>query len=234
MPKFVPSSFMTHNNILRPSPIQASRDINKATDFVNEYCSRSNIDVVIKGGEDAYAQIIEGDFCDAVYIPLPTTLHKEWVIRALRSGKHVLVEKPVAVNYEDYVEMRQVAFTAKKFIMDGTMFVHNPRTDKFLHCVTDETTFGDIDRIDFTFTFSGNPGFFENDIRVKVDGDPLGCLGDLVSDDTRAVALLSFQLPNLVIYGLHSTSIFYTFIPSLFSLTGLVLYPSIHCAVLQL
>jgi predicted dehydrogenase len=173
----------------------ASRDADKANSFINEYCSKSSVEVVVKGGDDAYAQIIEGDLCDAVYIPLPTTLHKEWVTRALQAGKHVLVEKPVAVTYEDYVEMRQVAFACRKFIMDGTMFVHNPRTDKFLQCVTDENVFGDIDRIDFTFTFTGRAGFFENDIRVKVDGDPLGCIGDLVRNRRGAIKYL---LPCIV------------------------------------
>ena len=136
--------------------------------------------MVVKGGDDAYAEIMESHNVDAVYIPLPTSLHKEWVLRALNAGKHVLVEKPVAINYEDYLEMRQVAFACRKFLMDGTMFVHNPRTDAFLNCVTDEHIFGDIDRIDVDFTLQGSDDFFQNNIRLKADGDPLGCIGDLV------------------------------------------------------
>ena len=124
-------------------------------------------------------QITDRHFCCAI---CSISLHKEWVIRALKAGKHVLVEKPVAVTYEDYVEMRQVALDHKKFIMDGTMFVHNPRMDRFVECVTNKDTFGEIDRINATFSFSAGQDFFGNDIRTKIDGDPLGCIGDLVSD----------------------------------------------------
>ena len=45
-----------------------------------------------------YAALLEREDIDAVYIPLPTAMRREWVIRAAEAGKHVLCEKPIAVS----------------------------------------------------------------------------------------------------------------------------------------
>lgn len=110
---------------------------------------------------------------------IPNRLHKEWVFKALRAGKHVLVEKPVAMCVEDYEEMLQVARETGKFLMDGTMFPHHNRTHDLIACARDETQVGRVDRIETSFSFLGDEAFFQNDIRTKIDGDPMGCIGDL-------------------------------------------------------
>jgi predicted dehydrogenase len=90
-----------------------------------------------------------------------------------------VVEKPVALNVEDYEEMLQVAYETGKFLMDGTMYAHHNRTFDIIACSRDEDLVGNIDRIETSFSFLGDEDFFQNDIRAKKDGDPLGCLGDL-------------------------------------------------------
>lgn len=106
-------------------------------------------------------------------------LHKEWVIKCLRAGKHVLVEKPVATCVKDYEEMLHVAYETGKFLMDGTMYPHHNRTHDLIACARDEARVGKVDRIETAFSFLGDDAFFRNDIRTKSDGDPLGCIGDL-------------------------------------------------------
>jgi predicted dehydrogenase len=110
---------------------------------------------------------------------LTSRLHKEWVCKALRAGKNVLVEKPVALSVEEYQEMLKVAYETGKFLMDGTMYPHCNRTHDFLHYVRDENEIGRVDRVETCFSFQGDETFFKNNIRTKKDGDPLGCIGDL-------------------------------------------------------
>lgn len=137
--------------------------------------------VRIISGPDAYDKLLQSTDIDAVYIPLPTCLKKEWVLRALEYNKHVLVEKPVATNRENYFEMISAAKKARRYLMDGTMFVHNTRTKQVLDYITKDNSksFGKINRINTEFTFSGDDEFFKQDIRVSKDGDPHGCIGDL-------------------------------------------------------
>jgi len=159
----------------------ASRTHSKATKFVEEHIIDPNVrnELVILSGDEAYTQLIELSSVEALYIPLPTSLHKEWVIKALRSGKHVLVEKPVALNTSDLMEMMRVAKEVNKFILDGTMFVHHPRTQQLMNTIRDESFGGEVVRINSEFTFLADNDFLQNNIRIKNGGDPLGCIGDL-------------------------------------------------------
>lgn len=58
---------------------------------------------------------------DAVYIPLPSALHMEWVQAAAAAGKHILLEKPVAVNQAELDAMLAAVQAAGVQLMDGTM-----------------------------------------------------------------------------------------------------------------
>ena len=152
----------------------SSRTLDKAMGFVSEVFA--NIDVRparIFSGKDAYSKLLESKECDAVYIPLPTKLHDAYVGNALRNKKHVLLEKPVAVSAQSYRDMLSIASKEGKFLMDGTMFVHAPRTEQFVKAIPNPN------RVNFNFTFEGDEDFFKNDIRVKKEGDALGCIGDL-------------------------------------------------------
>lgn len=119
-------------------------------------------------------------------------MHKEWVIKALRSGKHVLVEKPVATNVKDFQEMQNIANEEQRYLLDGTMFVHNPRTQHLLQYIndTESNEFGKVLRINSDFTFLGDDDFLSNNIRTQQDGDPLGCLGDLAWYSVRMALLV--------------------------------------------
>jgi predicted dehydrogenase len=85
----------------------------------------------------------------------------------------------VALSGEEYQEMLQIAYETGKFLMDGTMYPHHNRTHDFLCYAHDENEIGRVDRIETCFSFQGDEMFFENNIRTKKDGDPLGCIGDL-------------------------------------------------------
>ena len=135
------------------------------------------------GGESAYQQLVESeDLVDALYIPLPSALHKDWVNKTLEAGKHVLLEKPVALSATDFESMMKTAHRCGKLLMDGTMFVHTNRIRKLLEYCRDKEQVGMIQRIEASFSFMGKedaPDFFETNVRCQKDADPLGCIGDL-------------------------------------------------------
>lgn len=134
--------------------------------------------IEIFGGTNAYRELIQSSTCDALYIPLPVALKKEWVIQALQGGKHVVLEKPAALTATDYEEMLSVAYANGRFLLDGTMFPHHGRMGIILDRAA--TDIGSVDRIQCSFTFLADEAFLNgNNIRCRKDGDPHGCIGDL-------------------------------------------------------
>src|SRR5687768_6972922 len=82
----------------------ASRDLARAQAFIAA-CQSSAPHSVVPEAMDSYEALLARTDIDAVYIPLPTGVRKEWVIRAAQAGKHVLVEKPVGCNAADVAEI---------------------------------------------------------------------------------------------------------------------------------
>ena len=77
-----------------------------------------------------YDQLLDDPEIEAVYIPLPNSLHKEWTIKAARKGKHVLCEKPLALTSEDCREMIQECRRNNVKLMEGFMYRYSDRIAK--------------------------------------------------------------------------------------------------------
>jgi xylose dehydrogenase (NAD/NADP) len=122
----------------------ASREAGKARDFAEK--------AGVPRHYGSYEALLDDDGVEAVYNPLPNSLHKEWSIRAAEKGKHILCEKPLALNAAECREMDAAASANGVKLMEAFMYRFHPRTEKVLEMVR-EGVVGDLKQIRSTFTF---------------------------------------------------------------------------------
>lgn len=110
-----------------------------------------------------YDALLADPDIDAVYIPLPNTLHISFAIRALEAGKHVLVEKPIALRAEDVDPLIAVRDRTGLVCAEAYMIVHHPQW-LFVRDLLDGNAIGDLLHVDGVFTFdnSAEPGNIRN------------------------------------------------------------------------
>src|SRR5262249_34819345 len=126
-----------------------------------------------------YADLLSREDVDAVYIPLPTGLRKEWVLEAAAAGKHVVCEKPCAGSVADLQEMLAACQRHRVQFMDGVMFMHSTRLPRMRAVLDDGRSVGPLRRISSAFSFRASADFFNVNVRSHSGLEPLGCLGDL-------------------------------------------------------
>ena len=85
----------------------------------------------------SYDEMLASGDIDAVYIPLPNALHKEWSMRAAQAGKHILCEKPLATNAHDAQEMIEAAEANGVRLMEAFMYRFHPQTALLMQLLAD-------------------------------------------------------------------------------------------------
>ena len=124
----------------------ASKNEDRRKSFGDDY----NINSLLRFG--TYEEIIQCSKVDAVYISTPHTLHAEWTIKAANKNKHVLCEKPGAINYAEMKKVIEAVKSAGIFYMEGLMYRCHPQTVKLLKTIK-ENNIGKIISIDSSFGF---------------------------------------------------------------------------------
>ena len=106
-----------------------SRDLERARTFASQWG--------IERAYGSYDEVLADPDVEAVYIPLPNTLHCEWSIRALEAGKHVLCEKPMSRHPAAVEEAFDAAERSGRFLTEAFMYRHNPQIARARQLVAD-------------------------------------------------------------------------------------------------
>ncbi len=105
----------------------------------------------------SYEGLIADPGIDAIYIPLPNELHKPWVFAAADAGKHILCEKPLALNAAEARAMVEYCRSRKVLLMEAFMWRHQPRTAALQRMVA-EGAIGELRLVRSSFSFVIDPG----------------------------------------------------------------------------
>lgn len=129
-------------------------DYEKAKQFTDTY-----------GGKiyDGYANIVNSDDIDAIYIPLPPALHYKWAKAALNAGKHVLLEKPFTTSSADTEELISIARERNLALHENYMFAFHNQLKEIAEIVS-KGEIGDVRLYRISFGF---PMRAANDFRYK-------------------------------------------------------------------
>ena len=162
----------------------AGRSLEKAQAFKNEY-----------GFEKAYGSydgLIADSAVQAVYIPLPNNLHLKWVKAALKSGKHVLCEKPLALNADEAKEMFECARANGVYLMEAYAYLHSPYVQSLKDDIA-SGVIGEVDYIESAFITQG----YKEDFRLHKEFGG-GALYDLGCYCTTMILSLIDSEPDFV------------------------------------
>jgi predicted dehydrogenase len=142
----VPAALM--NPARRMSDVQvfaiAARDPKRAEVFARKHH--------IPRVHQNYNDLLADPEMDAIYNPLPNSLHAEWTIRALKAGKHVLCEKPFASNAREAEEMATVARETGLVLSEAFAYRYHPLAAKVKKIIA-SGDLGKIKHIDAQFCF---------------------------------------------------------------------------------
>ncbi|MBZ9990025.1 Gfo/Idh/MocA family oxidoreductase [Mesorhizobium sp. BH1-1-5] len=97
----------------------ASRDLAKAKALGERFGARHAF--------GSYEELLASKEVDGVYIPLPTSRHVEWTAKAIEAGKHVLVEKPLALDAKDIPPLIKLRDQKKVQVCEAFMVVYHPQ-----------------------------------------------------------------------------------------------------------
>ena len=138
---FIPALKQTRRGMLAAV---ASRSREKAEAFAREH----DIPEVY----DDYESLLASGTIDAVYNPLPNTMHLEWTERAAKYGVHVFCEKPLAVTPEDALRMAATCREAGVVLVEAFVFLSHPQTLELRRRI-DQGAIGELLQVQSHFNF---------------------------------------------------------------------------------
>jgi predicted dehydrogenase/aryl-alcohol dehydrogenase-like predicted oxidoreductase len=104
----------------------------------------------------SYEELLADPAVQAVYIATPHPMHAEWTIKAAEAGKHILCEKPLALNYPEAMAVVEAARRHDVFLMEAFMYRCHPQTAKLVELIRSKII-GEVCVIQATFSFAAGP-----------------------------------------------------------------------------
>jgi predicted dehydrogenase len=152
--RILPSFLRVRNAELRAI---ASRSLDKAK------AAAQSAGIPVAHG--SYEALLDDPTIDAVYNPLPNSMHAEWTRKAAERGKHVWCEKPLCPTAAEAQALVDFCKSKGVKLMDGFMWPHHPRTQQ-IRRLLDSGAIGEVRRVGGAFTFPMQP-LDPNNIRLK-------------------------------------------------------------------
>ena len=134
-----------------------SRELSRAQEYARTWG--------IERAYGTYDELLADPDIEAVYIPLPNTMHSEWSIRALEAGKHVLCEKPFSRHITDVERAFDAAEAAGLHLSEAFMYRHHPQTARLAELVA-SGAIGELRVIRSAFSYSL---YDADNIRLRTD-----------------------------------------------------------------
>ena len=156
----------------------ASRDQTRAEEYASTWD--------IERAYGSYEALLEDPDVDAVYISLPNTMHREWSIKSVEAGKHVICEKPFSKRPDDVEAAFDAAERAGQLLTEAFMYRHNPQTAKLVELVRDGAI-GELRVVRSAFSYS----LYDTEnirLRTDVDGGSLMDVGCYCISGSRLLA----------------------------------------------
>ncbi|MBX2883691.1 MAG: Gfo/Idh/MocA family oxidoreductase [Granulosicoccus sp.] len=145
----------------------ASRDIKRARKLTSRFG--------VPHAYGSYEELLNADEIDAIYIPLPTSQHVEWAVKAADAGKHVLCEKPIALKASEINKIIKARDRNDVVISEAFMVTYHPQWLKVKELLA-KGTVGTLRQVDASFTyFNVDPNNMRN--RPELGGGVIPDIG---------------------------------------------------------
>lgn len=122
----------------------ASRDIHRA--------KREAGELEIEHCFGSYDELLDSNNVDTVYVSLPNSLHTEWTLKALKKGKHVMCEKPLAITSEEVIRMIRLSREKSLVLMEAFMYRFHPRNEAVFRMIR-EGKIGAVRAVESAFSY---------------------------------------------------------------------------------
>lgn len=134
------ASFIARMAVVHPA--QKRQDVRvtavaaRSREKAKRYAESHGIPLFI-GGATAYDDLLAREDVDAVYVGLPTELHVHWTLKALKAGKHVLLEKPAVLSTDEAEEILRMMTKTGKVVFEGAHHRYHPIARRFRELMSD-------------------------------------------------------------------------------------------------